>query len=246
MVRFIFLVLSLTLFAEAGSSQSISTGGGSEAERLKPVVNVEESPGAPLKISSATTKWATSDEQMLEIYVVVENVSELEIRSYAWRSGTRVGSQNNEACLLHNSQSLGKILRPGDSDSKSTWRRIPLDSASRNIDLSLDFVEFANGSNWGIDTCHSAERLSGLRAGALAAKDKFARIQNQNGGRDLINLLKLDAPIIEAPDGHSSVWVDGFRGGVRTLFEKLRKANEEGGLPEIERVLRMPFDASGK
>ncbi len=245
MVRFIFLVLSLTLFAEVGSSQSVSANAGSETERLKPVVNVQEPPGTPLKIS-ATTKWATADEQMLEIYVVVENVSELEIRSYAWRSGTRDGSQNNDACLLHNSQSVGKILRPGDSDSKSTWRRIPLDSPSPNIDLSLDFVEFANGSTWGIDTCQSAERLSGLRAGALAAKDKFAKIQNQNGGRGLINLLKLDAPIMEAPDGHSSVWVDGFRGGVRTLFEKLRKANEEGGLPEVERVLQMPFDASGK
>jgi len=244
MVRYIFLVLSLTLFAEVGRSQSISGNTGSE--RPKPVVNVQEQPGQPLKIT-ATTKWTSApDQQMLEIYVVVENASELEIRSYAWRLGTMDGSQNNDACLLHNRLSFVKILGPGDSDGKSTWRRIPLDSPSPNLDLSLDFVEFANGSTWGSDTCKSAERLSGLRAGVLAVKDKFAKIQNENRGKDLINLLKQDVPIIEAPDGHSSVWVDGFRDGVRSLFEKLRRANEEGGLPEVERILQLPFDGSGK
>jgi hypothetical protein len=242
MVRYIFLVLSLTLFAEVGHSQ---IPGNTGPERPKPVVNVQEQPGQPLKIT-ASTKWTSApDQQMLEIYVVVENVSDLEIRSYAWRLG-KADSQNSDACLLHNRLSFVKILGPGDSDGKSTWRRIPLDSPSPNLDLSLDFVEFGNGSSWGGDICKSAERLSGLRAGVLAVKDKFAKIQSENRGRDLINLLKQDIAIIEVPDGHSSVWTDGFRDGVRSLFERLRRANEEGGLPEVEHVLQIPFDASVK
>jgi hypothetical protein len=245
MVRYIFLVLGLTLFAQVGRSQSIP--GNTGPERLKPLLNIQEQPGAPLKLT-ATTKWTSApDQQMLEIYVVVENVSELEIRSYAWRLGTTTdGSQDNDACLLHNRLSFVKVLGPGESDGKSTWRRIPVDSPSPSLDLSLDYVEFANGSTWGSDTCKSGERLSGLRAGVLAARDKFAKVPTENRGKDVINLLKQDVAIIEVPDGHSSVWVEGFRDGVRGLFEKLRRANEEGGLPEVERVLQMPFDAPGK
>lgn len=245
MVRFIVLVLSLTLFAEVGSSQSISANKGSEPERVKPVVNVQDQPGTPLKISKVETKWATPDQQILELYVVVENVSDLEIRSYAWRIDKADGSPDKDGCFMYNIQSPGKILQPGDSDGRSTWRRFPLDGPTPNISLSVDFVEFGNGT-WGVDKCHSAETLSGLRAGALAAKDKFAQIRHQVGRKDLINLLKQDALILEAPDGHSSVWVDAFREGVRRLFEKLRRANEEGGLPEVERVVQLPFDASGK
>jgi hypothetical protein len=69
-------------------------------------------------------------------------------------------------------------------------------------------------------------------------------MQTQDNGRALTNLLKLETPILAAPEGHSPVWVEGFHGGVRTLFERVRKADEEGGLPEVERVLLLPFDAS--
>lgn len=244
MVRFILLILSLTFFAEVGSAQPISANQG--PERQKPVVNIQEQPGAPLKISSALTKWATPDQQMLEIYVVVENVSETEIRSYAWRLAPPDGSENKDACFSYNIQSPGKILKPGDSDGKSTWRRIPLDSPLPNIDLSVDSAELANGTMWGLDSCRSSERLNGLRAGALAAKDIFAKIGDENRGKAILNLLKADTPNIEVPDGHSPLWADGFRDGLRQLFDKLRMANEQGGLPEVERVLQLPFDASGK
>ena len=38
---------------------------------------------------------------------------------------------------------------------------------------------------------------------------------------------------------------EAFRDGVRRLFEKLKRAKEEGGLLEVERVFKLPFDASG-
>jgi hypothetical protein len=230
MVRCIFLVLSLTLFADAGRSQPV------EPDRLKPVVNVQEPPNTPLKLT-VTTRWATPDAQSLEIHVVVENVSELEIRTYMWCIDKKEESENNANCLLWNTESGGKILRPRDSDGKSTWRRIPLDSPLNNIEISLDFVQFADGSFWGTDTNEFAEKLRGFRAGALAVKDKFAKIQNETDGKGLIDLLKLDTLEIEVPRDHSSAWMDGFRDGVRSRFEKLKKAYEQNGLPEVKRQL---------
>ncbi len=47
-----------------------------------PKVLVESQPDAPLRITSAETRWATPDKQMVEIYVVVKNVSDRNIRAY--------------------------------------------------------------------------------------------------------------------------------------------------------------------
>jgi hypothetical protein len=140
MARFIFLVLSLTLFAGVGSSQSPA---GSQPDRPKPVINLQEQPGAPLKIT-VETKWATSDAQMLELYVMVENVSDLEIRSYAWRTEMRDG-KNNDGCLLHNAKSPGKFLQPGDADGKSTWRRFPL---KQSIIQHRSIIRFCRVCQW--------------------------------------------------------------------------------------------------
>ena len=244
MLRFVFLVLSLTFFAGVSSAQSPSPNTKPEAQRPKPVVKIQEQPGAPLKISTVETKWTTPDAEMLEIYVVVENVSDLEIRSYAWRMDPTDGSQYKDACFMFNIQAPGKFLKPGDADGKSTWRRFPVDSPTPNFDLSVDFAEFTNSSPWGNDTCRSGERLSGLRAGAIAAREKLAELPEQNRGKEVINMLKLTNPIIEPPAGHSPDWTDAFRDGVRAFFDKLRQANEQGGPPEVERVLQLPIDAS--
>ena len=176
MVRFILLVLSLTVFAEVGVSQSTPPNKGSEPERVKPVVNVQDQPGTPLKIAQVETKWATPDQQVLEIYVRVENVSDLEIRTYVWRMLNADGSQDKDGCFTHTIQSPDKILKPGDSDGKSTWRRFPVDSPTASINLSVDYVEFGNNTTWGLNVCHSAENLADLPVRALAGKDKFAQI----------------------------------------------------------------------
>jgi hypothetical protein len=248
MVRYIFLIVGFVLLTAAeASSQSLSVSGQQEPAntgRQKPAVNIQEQPGSPMRISSLQTKWATPAEQGLEIYAVVENVSGVDIRAYALRNRAMDGIESVGDCLLHNVNSRGKILRPGDTDGKSTWRGIPLDVPAFNIDLSLDFVEFANGTSWGVDACQSTEKLSGLRAGAVAARERLARMMDQNNGRALVNLLKLTPPMLDAPDGHSPLWVKSFHGGVRGLFERVKNAHHEGGLPEVERVLRLPIDAS--
>ncbi|HKY42693.1 MAG TPA: hypothetical protein VJM50_06330 [Pyrinomonadaceae bacterium] len=156
MVRFILLVLSLALFGEMGNSQSVSPHTGSEPARPKPVINVQDQPDTPLKISSVETKWATPDQQILEIYVLLENVSDLKIRTYAWRIDNADGSKIKDGCFMYSFESPEKILKPGDKDGKSTWRRFPVDSPTPSLSLSVDFVVFDNGT-WGVNTCGSGE-----------------------------------------------------------------------------------------
>lgn len=155
MLRLFFLVLSLTLLAEVTSGQSNTP---QEPERPKPFINIQEQYGAPLKIASVSTRWATPDQQSLELHVVVENVSDVEIRAYVWRLSATDGSEIKDPCFLQDSQSFGgKVLRPGESDGKSTWRRIPIDGPAINFDISVDLVVSTNGT-WGPDNCKNVPK----------------------------------------------------------------------------------------
>jgi len=110
--------------------------------------------------------------------------------------------------------------------------------------LSLDFVEFTDGSFWGGDTCQSAERLGGLRAGARAARAHFKKKLDEKGVDALVKGLYVDDPTLTLPEGYSDAWKAGFRGAVNTFRERIRQANVEGGLPEVEAALQRPFDTT--
>lgn len=213
------------------------------AAREKPAVNVQATADAPLRIS-AETKWATSDQQMLEVYFIVKNIGRKPVRAYTVRVSHGTEMEEGDGCFLNSIERVGKILQPDHSAGRSTWRPVPLSGFQPAIDLALDFAEFTDGSTWGVDSCQSVERLSGLRAGARAAKLQFKRKLNEKGVDALLKDLYTDDPDLALPEGHSDAWKAGFRGAVSSLRERIRQANEEGGPPEIEAALQRPFDAS--
>lgn len=69
-------------------------------------------------------------------------------------------------CFFNNIERAAKILQTNQSIGQSTWRPVPASDAETPVELTLDFVEFADGTGWGADSCQAAERLGGLRAGA--------------------------------------------------------------------------------
>lgn len=211
--------------------------------RERPAVNVQEPPDAPLRIS-AETKWATPDQQMLEVYFIVKNTGTRPVRAYAVRVSRGAGAEEGGGCFLNSIEKAGKILQPSHSAGRSTWRPVPPSGFQTPVDLTLDFAEFTDGSTWGADSCQSAERLGGLRAGARATKLRFKRKLNEKGVDALLRDLYTDDPDMAPPEGHSDAWKAGFRGAVSSLRERIRQANEEGGAPEVEAALQRPFDAS--
>lgn len=225
------------------SDQPPQSAASVRAEREKPAAKVKEAPDAPLLISVAT-KWATPDQQMLEVYFTVKNIGNRPIRAYAVRVARGVETQEGGGCFFNSIDRAAKILQPNQSIGRSTWRQVPESDVQTPVEVTLDFVEFADGTVWGADGCQAAELFGGMRAGIRAGKLRFKRKLDEEGVDALIRRLYADDPDLNPPEGHSDAWKAGFRGAISSLRERIRQANVDGGLPEVEAALQKPFDAS--
>lgn len=209
-------------------------------EREKPPVKVQESPGAPLRVAKWETKWATPEQNGLEVYSTVENSGTKPIRAYAVRIlSTEEPSSNG--CFINNIQKPGKILQPKQSVGFTTFRGV---RANTVIEIGVDFVEFTDGSVWGEDTCQTAESLDGSRAGGRAAKKYLKQALAEHGPEAFISKLKDGDFEMEPLHQRSKLWKENFRAGTEAVQREILTAYEDGGYPEIEPALNKPFDAA--
>lgn len=215
---------------------------------------------APFRIVSAETKWATPEDsrtrRSVSIYVVVENISEHNVRAYATRRDMG-GPGTAKACLSMNFLP-GKVLRPGQKDGLVTWRGPwPAEPA---LAVWMDYVELSDGTVWGADKCHFSEQLDGMRSGARAQREELLKILQNEGPDAVLKFIsdnfqseatrqaimrgeKAKIPI-EPPSGHSQTWQEAFTSGARAIIERVIAGNREWGVTEVEVALRRPIDAS--
>lgn len=135
------------------------------------------------------------------------------------------------------------VLQPGQSKvvtvNEGAGRQ-----AVESIALSVDYVEFTDGSTWGDDTFKSAPRLAGQRAGGRAALDHFRRLIERKESAALMKSVEEDHLGAPSLDASTPEWNEGFDTGVGAVRQRLRKAWERGGADEVKAELRKPFDAS--
>lgn len=168
-------------------------------------------------------------------------------RAYTIRfGGPGGGSVGGDGCVFHGAHKAGKILQPSKSAGRSTWRPVPPSEVTSPVEVWVDFVEFADDSVWGTDTCQSAAWLDGLRIGGRTAKRLFTKQLRERGLDALIIRLYVDDPDLAPPKGHSDVWKKAFRGAVNSVRERIRSANEEGGLPEVEDTLLLDLMSTSR
>lgn len=216
-------------------------------------------PDAPLRIASADVTWATpSDRVAVQIYVVVENMSQQSVRTYATRRD--IDSTTGPKSCLGNPVLPGRVLRPGQKAGTSTWQ------GASNSDpapaIWIDFVELSDGTTWGADECHIAEWLDGGRTSTRMQRDQLLGILREKGADALMAFIRDnfqkeidqkawergEKPIlpIAPPTGHSKDWETGFSAGARGILQRVVDAYREWGADEIEHVLLRPIDASEK
>lgn len=210
-------------------------------DRLAVIINNQEDSPARL---SAETKWVEADKRAAEVTYTVENIGSKPIRAYAVRITTPNGNAPRARCYFNTTDKPGKILQPNTSAVKSTWMAVSDNDSQSSVEVAVDFVEFTDGSMWGPDICQSAELLDGLREGARAAKREFKKELSEKKLELFIRQLYRENPNLVPPQGHSDTWVSGFKGAINSLRERVRRANEEGGGPEVEAALQRPFDVS--
>jgi hypothetical protein len=201
-------------------------------------VEIINEPDSPVRLSNINTKLIPGNNSTaLEFYSVVKNAGDKAVSVYAVRFERAPAADGG--CLTIVEKSLGKALRPGKTEGHSTWRGYQALDTWR---VSVDFVEFTDGTTWGKDSCKSAEMLVATRAGARAARKLLTDVFTRDGADAVIKLIQSDFDI-DVPSGEPWQWQEGYRGGFKGYLERIKSAVQEWGYTEIEYALKRPIDA---
>ena len=204
-----------------------------------PQVIVVSQPDSPLLLTTSH-RWATPSREILDLYVMVKNRDTKSIRAYATRIDFD-GRKLSEACPVENIYFPGKVMKQEGGDGKSRF----LDPKNTPaIQVSVDYVEFVDGSIWGQDTCQAAEYLAGERAGGGAAIKWFKTLIQEKGIETVIEMIRNRNVSIEKPDSPSARWDEGFRFGVEIISHRVIEVYTKEGDSEVTVVLSKPYDAS--
>jgi len=216
-------------------------------------------PDAPLRIVSAKGTWATPDDRhAVQIYIVVENMSQQTVRTYTTRRGLE--SALGEKACVGPPRLPPKGFLPGEKAGTSTWEGIL--NSDLGLVIAVDFVEFADRTRWGADECQTGELIDGGLAGASAQRDQLLQIFHERGAEGLLAFIRdnfhkhLDERALERgerpllpiapPAGHSRRWNEGFISGAESMVQRVITAEREWGLDEVERELSRPLGTSEK
>ena len=214
-------------------------------------------PDSPLRIVSANATWiAPRDRSGIQIYIVVENVSEQLVRTYATSRGLE-STQDPKSCLGPPGR-IGRGLRPGQQAGTSTWQGVSQSNPAPAV--WIDFVELADGSRWGANACQIGDKLDGERTGARAQRDQLLRIFREHGRDSLMEFINSSFETarkvrergeqpqfpLTPPAGHSREWEQGYSEGAARIIQQVMDADRDFGAKEVEHVLMRPIEPSEK
>jgi hypothetical protein len=174
----------------------------------------------------------------------ITNTTEKKVTAYAVQETVSLGSGTSIVSTEFTHLPAEKLLlSPGESRQEEGGKGRTYKQAPIEINLLLDFVEFADGTRWGGDEGKSGEMLDGKRAGGKAALRKYREIFASGGLKGLEeNLAKGDVVL---PEGNlkSAAWADGFKQGVSIIKYRLAAAKSKGGNDSARHELDNAFDS---
>jgi hypothetical protein len=198
-----------------------------------PIIVAHNEPNSPLVISA--DRQLPKTEQAPEVAFNVTNVTNKRIIAFAIKLEVMSDSKSASTVSLYNLELSSTDLPPnGSLDEGGTYDN--LSNSQHRVTLSVDYVEFYDGKRWGSDSVKSAERVAGQRAATKILATRFAGIIRGANVNDLPNVLESMAAI-DPPLQHSEEWNDGFRSASRSVTNRLKRANQAGGLRQVNREL---------
>jgi len=176
---------------------------------------------------------------------MIQNQSLKAIRAYALTSETASDKNQNGSTDFQNLTQQSSIWQPTSIkvNEVSDTRDEPIVS----VRLTIDFVEFTDGSIWGPDTHHSSDILIGQREGARIERERIRQLLRSKGTKALVDDIQgPDFSIAETPAGknHSEYWLEGFRSGVSSIRRRLKQLYPSSDVKQVELELSKPFDTS--
>jgi hypothetical protein len=198
-----------------------------------PIIVARNEPGSPLVISAE--RQLAKTEQAPEVAFNVTNVMKKTISAFAIKVEVMSDSKVVNTVALYNLELSANDLPPNRSLSRfDTYEN--LSDAQHRVTLSVDYVEFSDGKIWGQDSAKSAERVGGSRAAIETFTTRLTGIIRGTNPNDIANVLESLANLAPPPQ-HSDEWNDGFQGAARSLTNRLKRANQSGGLGQVNSEL---------
>lgn len=206
-------------------------------------VSINTKGDAPVELRVANPESAGVDENEPEVTIVITNTSNKCVSAYAIKHEVGLNGQLRrsgvELAWVSNAQSL---LRPGDSrtvDIGGARYSLPIE----RLVVSVDFLEFTDGTTWGPDTYSSREVLAGLRTGAKTAAKQWRQVLAAQGATGFARELERADDDSSIPLCESLKWREGFKQGIILIKERVKREARDFSPTEIERVLSQPIDA---
>jgi hypothetical protein len=195
-----------------------------------PVISITPQPDAPIRISLGKILSDNPYEPAFEYSLL--NVSDKSIRAHVIRTDDwLMGS----TLSIHKFPWESRKTQPG-----SYGENMKSSEPIERVRISIDFVEFVDGTTWGPNTTNAAERLAAHHVGWRAERDRLLNLLEEGGTTAVITDIEPDDIQITPPSGHSAHWEGGYRLGVRHYRHDLRHAYSQQGVAAMETLLRHP------
>lgn len=206
-------------------------------ERL-PAASIASQADSPLRIVNTFTE---SEPGLVRVRVMAQNQSQKRIRAYAILADAGAYSRLDFANLT----TPTALFQP--TQIKTIDISFSESEAPASVTLSVDFVEFDDGSTWGADSYHSRDRLAGQRAGAKAERLRLRGLLKARGSSAVFDAVREDVSDDAKGEGankHTEEWMQGYRNGVGSVRNRLRRNLPAGDPARVEGELAKPFDLS--
>ena len=231
----------VTLGILVGSLWFFSREGFSQAAPLQ-VVAAQQT-GSPLLVQ--VTYVDSSNPLQPRYQYSVTNVGDKPVRAYTIKESTNLDAGAPVVrTSLSNLPAVTQLLKPygvrrEEGGLGRTYQVPPI-----KIEMSVDFVELADGTRWGDDTAKSGERLDGIRAGGKAAIKMYREVLVAQGDGGLDRALSSDDFVPHEAQTKSDAWAKGFEMGVDFVRGRLKRAKQKNGRDGVRREIDKPFDST--
>jgi hypothetical protein len=214
------------------------------SQASNPRVVISEQPGSPLLILS--TFVDVSKPLSPRYGYSITNTGDKPISAFAIQESVSLlpGAPSTSTSFTH-FPTVKLLLRPHASMQEEGGAGRLYEQPPVEVGLSVDFVEFADGTRWGVDVGKSGERLDGQRAGGKAAIKKYREVLANKGVESLELALAGSTVITPESQTGSADWQEGFQTGVDIVKHRLAGAKLKDGLAGIKSELDKPFDSKG-
>lgn len=194
-------------------------------------VKAAQQAGAPIVVK--VTSITPSDHKTPVFTYEVMNISLMSVKAYAIRHDTTIGSTLTSGASHFYALEQYAFLHPNFSHSKQ-FGSSTYGGDVEKVVLSVDYVEFEDGTTWGRDEFKTSERLAGQHTGHQSVVENLRETLETKGKRGLLSALVTEVDDLQPPQSKSQQWKEGFRVGLKIARARLRHAQESGGMTALE------------